>query len=549
MRILVVDDKEENRYYLEMLLTGYGHEVALARHGAEGLVMARQRPPDLVVSDLLMPVMDGYMLLRHWKGDPVLKRVPFVVYTATYTEPRDEQLALDLGADAFILKPAEPDDFLARLAAVMTRTATEAPREGGALDSDPALLELYSRSLIRKLEEKTLQLDDVNKALQNDIAERIRAEAELKRIAGELRQQAQLLDKAKDAILVRDLDHTVRYWNRSAERLYGWTAEEAVGRSIRDLIYSDITAFDAASAKALSEGEWSGEIDQRTKDGRPITVEGHWTLVRDDDGQPMSMFVINTDVTHRKALELQFLRAQRLESVGTMAGGIAHDLNNVLSPILMSIGLLKQSLQRPENIEILDLMENSALRGADMVAQVLSFARGTDGGRVRTSIAHAARDVARIASDTFPKNITLTTQVPPDLWTIEADPTQLHQVLLNLCVNARDAMPRGGQLVIRARNLEVTAARAATLLDVREGPYIVVEILDTGAGIAPDLMDKIFDPFFTTKAVGKGTGLGLSTSMSIVKRHGGSLDCESRLGHGTTFRLYLPARPDLAEGS
>jgi len=375
-----------------------------------------------------------------------------------------------------------------------------------------------------------------------DITERRHAEEKL-------REQATLLDKAQDAIMVRGLDHCVLYWNLSAERLYGWTAPEALGRNIPELLHRDPAGFLAATATALAKGEWVGEIEETTKDGKHLTVEGRWTLLRDEQGNPKSILSINTDITARKKLELQFLRAQRMESIGTLAGGIAHDLNNVLSPIIMSLDLLKIYVREPKALDILAMIGSSARRGADMVNQVLSFARGMESERVTVRMDQLIREVVKIAEDTFPKNIRIEALVHRDLWTIEADSTQLHQVLINLCVNARDAMPHGGRITIRATNTVIDEQLAALELEARAGSYLRLDVEDTGGGIPAEVVDKVFDPFFTTKEVGKGTGLGLSTTLAIVKGHGGFVRLDSEPGSGTRFHVYFPATPGSAPTS
>jgi PAS domain S-box-containing protein len=357
-----------------------------------------------------------------------------------------------------------------------------------------------------------------------------------------MREQATLLDNARDAIMVRDLQHRVLYLNKSAERLYGWSLEDARGRPVTDLIYRDSTAFLAAMQTTLDKGEWIGEIEQITRDGKVVTIESHWSLVRNDHGEPKSVLAINTDVTQRKQLEQQYLRAQRLESLGRLAGGIAHDLNNVLTPIMMSIGMLQEDEQDAERLEVLATIEASASRGAKMIKQVLSFARGFEGRRVEVQVCPLIRELVKIAGETFPRNITIEEQVSADLWTIQADPTQLHQVLLNLCLNARDAMPSGGRLTISAENLLLDDQYAAMNVDARVGPYLAIRVEDTGTGIPKDIIDRIFEPFFTTKELGKGTGWGLPTTMAIVKGHRGFIHVDSAVGVGTRFRLYLPAR-------
>ncbi len=362
-----------------------------------------------------------------------------------------------------------------------------------------------------------------------------------RQIEDQLRQQASLLDKANDAILVRDLDHTITYWNKSAEKLYGWTAEEAVGHKVSELLHNDDVQLLEMNALALANGEWNGEIQQRNKAGEELFVEGRWTLVRDATGQPKCILAINTDITQKKRLEDQVLRTQRMESIGTLAGGIAHDLNNVLTPILMSVDLLKLRIPEPACQQTLDTIAASARRGADMLRQVLSFARGVEGQKKQMQISSLLRDLARIVRDTFPKNIDLRMPELPENWGIIGDPTQIHQVLLNLCVNARDAMPAGGTLSISAESVMLDAQYTAMNIEAREGPYIMISVTDEGEGIAREILPKIFDPFFTTKIPGQGTGLGLSTSLAIVKSHGGFIRVYSDPGHGCRFSVYLPA--------
>lgn len=356
-----------------------------------------------------------------------------------------------------------------------------------------------------------------------------------------IKEQADLLDRAQDAILVMDLDHEVVFWNAGAERIYGWTRDEVTGRSVRELLHADPNAFDAAAAQVLREGEWSGEMKHRTNASEVLTVEGRWSLVRGPDGDPRRILAINTDVTERKKLVTQFLRAQRLESIGTLAGGIAHDLNNVLAPIMMSIGLLKLDEDDPEKVETLDIIESSARHGADMVKQVLGFARGVEGAQVAVDLRHIVDGLSRVLRDTFPKGITLRQVFSDDLWPLRGDPTQVHQVLLNLLVNARDAMPDGGTIRIAAENIVLDEQYAAMSPHASPGPHVRLTVADSGLGMSPEVVDKAFDPFFTTKRVGEGSGLGLSTVAAIIKSHGGFVHVYSEPEKGTTFRIYFPA--------
>lgn len=371
-------------------------------------------------------------------------------------------------------------------------------------------------------------------AVVRDITQRKRSEEQL-------HEQATLLDHARDAILVRDLANTIVYWNRSAERLFGWTASEAVGKNARELLYRpDPSEFDDARLILMRTGEWSGEIFLTAKNGNIINVDSSWTLVRDEDQEPKAVLVIDTDITEKKKLEQQFLRAQRMESIGILAGGIAHDLNNVLSPILMSLEVLQLKYIDEESQVWLKLLQASAERGASMVKQILSFARGSDGKRVIIQPKHLLSDVIKILRETLPRSIEVRFNLSADLWTINVDPTQLHQVLMNLCVNARDAMPEGGSITIRAQNT-TDENYGQTNPEAPRGDYVEIAVEDTGTGMDADVVDRIFEPFFTTKEVGQGTGLGLSTALAIVRSHQGFINVHSEVGKGTAFTLYLPA--------
>jgi two-component system cell cycle sensor histidine kinase/response regulator CckA len=310
----------------------------------------------------------------------------------------------------------------------------------------------------------------------------------------------------------------------------------------------DRVRLEEAFVGSLERGS-SGAAEHRLvmPDGRIKFVEERWQVVRNEAGQPARAIGTCQDVTGHKQLEQQYLRAQRMESIGTLASGIAHDLNNVLAPILLSIGLLHEDERDADRLETLATIEASAKRGAEMVGRLLSFARGADGRRAEVQVPLLVRELATIVRETFPKNITFEGHLGPDLWPMQADATQLHQVLLNLCVNARDAMPAGGRLTLTATNVVFDEADAALNIDARPGPYVAIGITDTGTGIPADIIDKIFDPFFTTKEMGKGTGLGLATSLAIVTGHKGFIRVNSDPGTGARFQLYLPAEPRLTK--
>jgi signal transduction histidine kinase/ActR/RegA family two-component response regulator len=307
---------------------------------------------------------------------------------------------------------------------------------------------------------------------------------------------------------------------------------------VESIFESHSGEFTQAREATLAHGEWSGELAAVNRQGRRLILESRWTLLRDDQGAPRSILLINTDETERKKLEAQFLRGQRLESIGTLAGGIAHDLNNVLSPILTSLELIRSRLPDSGDQELIDIIEASANRGAEMVKQILVFARGAEGQRTRLDLPKILWELEKIIRETFPRNLRIQVHAARDLWPIVGDATQLQQVLLNLCVNARDAMPEGGTLTLRAANLPADDPDRPP--DAAAAAQVLIEVGDTGEGISEENRERIFDPFFTTKELGKGTGLGLSTAQAIVKNHGGSIGVRSESGHGATFRILLP---------
>jgi len=377
-------------------------------------------------------------------------------------------------------------------------------------------------------------------ATRQDISERKRAEQQIA-------EQAAFLDKARDAIVARDLEGKILFWNEGAEAIYGWKRAEAIGRNVGELIYADPARFRDVARETLEREEWSGELQHRTKDRKEIVIDERCTIIRDAQGRPKSILAIKTDITEKKKLEAQFMRAQRMESIGTLAGGIAHDLNNILAPIMMSIDILKSSQQDPQAAMILDTVETSARRGADIVRQVLSFARGVEGERVIIQPKHLLKELAGMIKQTFPKDVHLQFNVTDKAWTILGDPTQIHQILLNLCVNARDAMPNGGKLTVSLENAILDEHYAAMNLEARAGHYVKISVTDSGVGMPPEIQEKIFEPFFTTKELSKGTGLGLSTVLAIVKSHHGLINVYSEVGNGTTFHVYLPVTGDTEE--
>ncbi len=527
-KVLVVDDRAVDRETLQAILECGDYEIFTAGNGVDALKILRHEHPDLLITDLMMPTMDGYALVRQMRAEPEIAATRVIVYTGTYRQCEAKALADASGALRFITKPMEPETMLALVDTVLHENAAFA----SVLMSPEALEAAHLRLITDKLVEKAA-------ALEVEIVARRATEEQL-------RMKARLLDLTHDAIIVRDMDDRIELWSDGAERLYGWKRAEVVGRKASEFLLTATAEEQLTALKALlADGEWSGECRHHTQSGATVNVEARWTLIRDEAGQPQARLIINTDVTERRKFERQSIHAQRLESIGTLASGVAHDLNNILSPILMAVPLLRGEMPASAREKLVALVETSAERGAAIVRQVLTFARGADGERVLIQPAHLLKEIANIVEETFPKSIGLCVSFPEDLSIIEGDPTQLHQVLLNLCVNARDAMPDGGRLVLAAANFNLDAQYATMVPGTTPGPYVLITVTNSGPGIPADIMEKIFDPFFTTKEIGKGTGLGLSTSLGIVRSHGGAINASSIPHEGTTFRVLFPAAAGL----
>ncbi len=378
--------------------------------------------------------------------------------------------------------------------------------------------------------------------VNEDITERKRAEQKIQ-------EQAALIDIATDAIFVRDLTGQIVFWSQGATRLYGWRRSEAIGQIAHQLLKKrDPATLELAIKTTLEQGFWQGELTQSTKSGYDILVASRWTLIHNAAGEPQSLLEVNTDITDKKRLEAQFYQAQRLESIGQLASGIAHDLGNVLTPILGIAQLLRITLKNIDDStqEQLDILEKSAKRGADMVRQILTFSKGSPENGDVVDITRLLEEVIGVVRQGLSSTIEIHQHIFDEedadrqSKRVSASSTHLHQVFVNLCVNARDAMPDGGILTLFASNVVVDEATASKNLNRSAGHYVMITVADTGVGIPSEIRDRIFDPFFTTKPPDKGTGLGLSTVIGIVQNAGGFLEVSSAVSQGTEIKVYFP---------
>lgn len=398
--------------------------------------------------------------------------------------------------------------------------------------------------------------DDVR--LMKTVADQVAASVERSRLleawrAGEERFR-QVVESIQEVFWMLELDgRRFSYVSPAFETIWGrgvGTIRESAARWEEFIHPEDRPRVVEAARTRQAHGTYRETYRIVRPDGTVRWVHERAFPVHEADGRVRRIVGVTEDVTEKRELESRFLRSQRLEAIGTLAGGISHDLNNILSPVLMIASLLKGRLEAPDERRLLELLESSALRGAGIIRQLLTFSRGTVGGLVTVQVRHLVKEIVELMQETLPRDISVRAELEPGLLPVTGDPTQLHQVLLNLCVNARDAMPRGGELVLRAGNLELTPDAAAQAgPDVGPGRYIVITVEDNGQGIAPENLVRIFDPFFTTKEPGRGTGLGLSTVHGIVKSHGGFVTVRSQPGQGASFAVYLPVSADEAEKS
>lgn len=665
-RILIVDDKEENRYMLHVLLEGHGFEVDEARHGAEALVKARQQKPELLISDLLMPVMDGYTLLRHWKSDEALKQIPFVVYTATYTEPKDEKLAFSLGADAFIIKPTEPEAFMDRIQEVLSKqdSGLLSPIKLPAGDEKDQYQE-YSEVLIRKLEEKALQLEEANRALESDIEARKKVEkalresenrlqeaqriakigdftwdvetgmviwsnglynllgydpsetidyhkvnerihhpddlvnvtkwledaiasskdelppkeyrvlrkngeiltilttgkirrrvgkkpeifatvqdiTERKQYEAELERLTAAINQAGESVVITDADGIILYVNPAFEEISGFSKQEAIGQNPHILKSgTQDSDFYRKMWQTISSGKiWSGRIVNKSKKGNIYTENTTISPVRDSSGNIVNYVAVKQDITDHLQLEAQYQQAQKMESVGRLAGGVAHDYNNFLSVIISYSELALEKMKAGDPFyNNLKQIYSAAEHSRDITRQLLAFARKETIRPEVLDLNATVESMLKILRQLIGEEIKLIWLPGKSFTPVFMDPAQIDQIMANLCINARDAIADVGKITIETGTTVFDSKYCAEHVGYIPGDFVMLSVSDDGYGMDRETLDKIFEPFFTTKKTGKGTGLGLSTVYGIVKQNDGFINVYSEPGQGTTFKIYLP---------
>lgn len=543
MKALIVDDKEENRYLLEALLRGNGHDVVAATNGAEALERLKPGGFDLIISDILMPIMDGFQLCRKVKTDKALCHIPFIIYTATYTGPQDEVFAIKIGADRFIQKPCEPEVFIEAVRDVMEAAKHRDIAPTPELAKEEDVLKLYNERLVRKLEQKMLQAEREIQARQ-EIEESLRASEQKYRL---------LAEYTMDIIWAMDLNLEFTYVNPAIHSLMGYSPEEWIGSRLPEHCDEEnLLKMTQVITDELAKGPTAtGVILEAVlldKNRKPIPVEIHGRVVFDENGAPILLQGVTRNISERKRAEeernkltAQLLQAQKLESIGNLAGGIAHDFNNILTSIIGFTEIALDDVEKGSNIEdSLQEIYNAGKRAKDLVKQILAFARKTDEEIKPIKTKSIMNEVLKFLRSSIPTTINIRQNITSNA-SIMGNPTQLHQVLMNLCTNAVYAMEgEGGILEVGLEDTVIHEEHKDQDLGLKPGNYVKLTVSDTGTGISPENIGSIFEPYFTTKSHGEGTGFGLSVVHGIVEKYGGKIKVESELGEGSVFSIYLP---------
>lgn len=529
MKILIVDDKEDNIYLLESLLSGNGFEVARAKNGISAMEVLGENECDLIISDILMPGMDGFEFCRRVKRDDKLKSIPFIFYTATYTDKKDEELALSLGAVRFIIKPEKPDVFLGIVKDILENFKTvSVDSQMTQVGDETEIYKLYNERLIKKLEKKMLELE-------KEKFERTEVEKENKMLV-------QAIKSIGECVSIADANDNILFVNEAFQKTYGYTSEEIIGNSFSMFrsVHTPMEQFEEIYNETL-KGGWKGEILQMKKDGTEFPVLLSTSVVLDQLGKPIALIGVANDITDRKKLEDQFRQSQKMEAVGRLAGGVAHDFNNMLTVINGYAELLKMRLDEKDPLyKFINDISKAGDRAEMITRQLLAFSRKQVLSPVILDITKTIKELDKMLNRLIQEDIELKTHLDPNTGKIKADPGQIEQVILNLAINARDAMPNGGKLSIETKTVQFNEPFTWEKSEILPGEYVLIAIQDSGEGMSKEIVEHIYEPFFTTKKEGKGTGLGLSTVYGIVKQSGGFINVYSEPGIGSTFKIYFP---------
>ncbi|MDD2733343.1 MAG: response regulator [Desulfuromonadaceae bacterium] len=573
MNVLIVEDNSAARKLLRITFEHYKCTVIEAEDGVEGLELAARHKPDIIISDALMPRMDGFQLLRALKVDPELKSIPFVFYSSTYTGEKEIELALSLGAETFVSKPVEPAVLWEKTCSIMNdwEARQRKPAHQATGDTDEQYLREYSRIVANKLEEKVHELEE-------ELALRAQAEEELRRLNAELTREIDERGKAERALreqeeelamifeaapfimLLLDGERKVCRANGMAYSFTGTAISDMIGRRSGEALRclhsvdspegcgSGISCRDCNIRKTVMDTFESGNSHHQVETSLPFSVQGKEQTIqfllsttKVMVGRQTMVLISLQDISEYKKLEAELRHVQKMESIGTMAGGIAHDFNNILTVIIgySQIALLKMSDDDSQQENVKQILA-SAERAANLTRDLLLFSRKKVGDKKNEDLNDIVRSLEKFLHRIIGEDIACTVNPGNEAMPILADAHQIEQVLMNFATNARDAMPNGGSLSIATERIQLDEEDITSLGCGECGEYAVLTVTDTGIGMDDKTRQQIFDPFFTTKEVGKGTGLGLAVVYGIIRQHDGQITVDSEPGHGTTFRVYLP---------
>lgn len=525
--ILIVDDNDRNRYLLRAMLTSHGYRVMEASNGVEALSLARSDPPDLIVSDILMPQMDGFALCSEWQRDARLRIIPFVFYTATYTDPRDEELAMKLGAARFMVKPVDEDLFMSTIHEVVANHAAGDLRPSAPSEDGPAIYRMYNESLIRKLEDKMEQL--------------VESEARFRRLA----------ENAPDIIYRYEIfpERKFVYVSPAVGDVTGYDPEDFytnpdIGEA---LVHPDESPETKASLWGHNAPRNLITMRWLTRDRRCIWVEQRHTIVRDRASRPVAVEGIIREITERvmavqerERLQAQLQQAQKMESIGHLAASVAHDFNNMINVILGYSELALEKMTPTDSLRgHLNEVVQAAQRSAEITRQLLLFAGKQPGAVTIIKLNDSIASTLGLLKKLIRENIQLIWRPRATRDEIMLDAANLDQILTNLCVNARDAITGSGRVYIETTDVTVTEENRSSY-PCPPGEYVLLTVTDNGCGMDKATLERIFEPFFTTKTDGRGTGLGLATVYGIVTQNHGHIDVRSEPGRGSEFRIFFP---------
>jgi len=533
IKVLVVEDDDINRKLLVVLLESERFIVLPSSDGIEALKVLEHEVVDVVISDILMPNMDGFKLCHRIRSEPKFKDLPFIFYTATHFSAGDRNMALEVGGDRFLAKPATAEMVVTAIKEVM-EIPTPRQEHIHTLSENDVMRE-YSDSLVKKLEQRNIELADLAGRLEA-------SQTEAKVVLDQINHIFENLDEV--VFLFDAINQKILQISPACQKVYDRPQADFYTNAFlwRDTTYVDDLPIVEAAFVQLMNGvaqQWIMRVVRPDESLRWLQIKARATIGK--SGKVETIEGIATDITEQKSLEEQIRQTQKLESLGTLSAGIAHDFNNILAIMIGNATLLQEGeLDEKQRQKDLEIIIQAGFRGAGLVRQLLTFARKGELVFEDVVVNKVVEEVTKMINETFPKSITIVSHLKGSDQVITADSGQLHQVLINLCVNARDAMPDGGLLTIETRKVSGNIVRHIFASATAE-EYIVIEVADSGIGMDVATKQRIFEPFFTTKEKSKGTGLGLATVFGIVQGHNGFIDVSSVVGSGTKFTVYLPA--------